>query len=131
MKQILVTAAVIIEDNLLLMAQRSDGDEAGKWEFPGGKVEPGEDPRTCLKRELREELGIDVEVGLVLEVVSVPQNDRHLILLYFKCAILAGKPEPLQCRQVKWFDPKKVELLDKPPADLIFWKKSSLNTERI
>ncbi len=123
MKTILVTAAVIIEDDLLLMAQRPDGDEAGKWEFPGGKVEPGEDPRACLRRELREELGIDTEVGQVLEVVSVPQVDRHLVLLYFCCAIREGKPEPLQCRQVKWIQRKEVERLEKPPADRIFWER--------
>lgn len=130
MKPILVTAAVIVEGNLLLMAQRSDGEEAGKWEFPGGKVEPGEDPRACLARELREEMGIDAEVEEVLEVVSVLQNDRHLVLLYFKCAIREGKPEPIQCRQVGWFDRMEVGLLDKPPADRIFWEKISFNTKR-
>ena len=122
MKQILVTAAVINEAGLFLMAQRSHGDEAGKWEFPGGKVEPGEDPRACLRRELKEELGVEAEVGQVLEVVSVPQNDRHLVLLYFKCVIREGKPEPLQCREVRWFDQKEVGLIDKPPADQLFWE---------
>ena len=122
MRQILVTAAVISNDNLFLMAQRPEGDEAGKWEFPGGKIEPGEDPRACLRRELQEELGIDIKVGQVLEVVSVPQNNRHLILIYFKCAIVAGNPEPLQCRQIRWFHQKEVGLLDKPPADRIFWE---------
>ena len=122
MKLILVTAAVISEGDLFLMGQRSDGEEAGKWEFPGGKVEPGEDPRACLRRELREELGIDAEVGRVLEVVSALQNGRHLVLLYFKCAILEGKPEPLQCRQIRWVPRKDVGLLDKPPADRMFWE---------
>ena len=61
MRQILVTAAVINEADMFLMAQRSHGDEAGKWEFPGGKVEPGEDPRACLRRELREELGVEAK----------------------------------------------------------------------
>lgn len=123
MKQILVTAAVIIEDNLLLMAQRSDGHEAGKWEFPGGKVELGEDPRACLRRELKEELGIDAGVGQVLEVVSVPQEGRHLILLYFQCEIREGRPKPLQCKQVKWFHRDEAELLEKPPADQLFLEK--------
>ncbi len=121
MKLVLVTAAVISEKDLFLMGQRSDGDEEGKWEFPGGKVEPGEDPRACLKRELWEELGVQAEVGRVLEVVSTPQNDHHLVLLYFKCAIVEGKPEPLQCRQIKWVPREDVKLLDKPPADRIFW----------
>ena len=99
MKLILVTAAVISEGDLFLMGQRSDGEEAGKWEFPGGKVEPGEDPRACLRRELREELGIEAEVGRVLEGVSALQNGRHL-----------------------WVPRKDVGLLDKPPADRMFWE---------
>jgi len=122
MKLVLVTAAVIINDDLFLMAQRSDGDEAGKWEFPGGKVEPGEDPRACLRRELREELGVDAEVGRVLDVISIPQPDRHLVLLYFQCAIREGKPEPLQCRQVKWVRRREIAQLEKPPADQAFWR---------
>jgi 8-oxo-dGTP diphosphatase len=122
MRQILVTAAVINEADKFLMARRSHGDEAGKWEFPGGKVEPGEDPRDCLRRELREELGVQAEVGQVLEVVSTPQNDRHLVLLYFKCVIVEGKPEPLQCREIKWINRKEIGLLDKPPADRLFWE---------
>lgn len=123
MKQILVTAAVIIVEDLILMAQRSSGDDAGKWEFPGGKVEPGEDPRACLKRELKEELGIDAEIGQALEVISVPQKDRHLVLIYFQCAIIKGTPEPLQCMQVNWFRREEAELLEKPQADRLFWGK--------
>lgn len=122
MKQIIVTAGVIIKDDLLLMAQRSTGEEAGKWEFPGGKVEPGEDPRAGLKRELQEELGIDAEVGRVLEVVSVVQRDRHLVLIYFQATIGKGEPEPLQCSQVNWFCYEDAEQLDKPPADRLFWE---------
>lgn len=123
MKQILVTAAVIISEDLLLMAQRSSGADAGKWEFPGGKVEPGEDPRACLKRELKEELGIDIEVGQVLEVISVSQNDRHLVLIYFRCELNKGEPEPLQCMQVGWFGRQEAEQLEKPLADRLFWEQ--------
>lgn len=121
MNQILVSAAVIMKDDLFLMAQRSDGVEAGKWEFPGGKVEPGEDPRACLKREIQEELGVEVEVGRVLDVVSNLQNGRQLVLLYFQCALRNGRPRPLQCRQVKWFTAAEADLLEKPPADQEFW----------
>ena len=121
MNQILVSAAVIMKDDLFLMAQRSDGAEAGKWEFPGGKVEPGEDPRACLKREIQEELGVEVEVGRILDVVSNLQNGRQLVLLYFQCALRKGEPRPLQCRQVKWFTAAEADLLEKPPADQEFW----------
>lgn len=125
MKQIVVTAGVFVENDRILMAQRRAGSpEAGKWEFPGGKVELGEEPRRCLKRELEEELGIDAAVNQVLEVIS-ETSDNHLILIYFSCNILHGEPTPLECQQVRWFTPEEVEMLEKPPADERFWVKFS------
>jgi len=69
MRTVLVAAAVIVEDTRVLLTQRKPGTHlAGAWEFPGGKVEPGEDPRAALVRELDEELGIEVSVGEIVEV---------------------------------------------------------------
>jgi 8-oxo-dGTP diphosphatase len=124
MKQVLVTAGVIADQGRVLMAQRPLGArEGGKWEFPGGKVEAGEDPRACLKRELREELGITAEVQQVLEVVSITEPDLHLILLYLSCTILEGEPLALECHQVGWLTPGEIDHLEKPPADERFWEK--------
>ncbi len=123
MEQILVTAGVIIENGKLLIAQRlPQGSEGGKWEFPGGEVEPGEDPKVGLRRELREELGVTVEVGDVLEVVSRVAS-RHLILIYFRCYIKEGTPEPIECQQVRWLTPEEINELEKPESDRIFWEK--------
>jgi mutator protein MutT len=106
------------------MAQRNTGDsEGGKWEFPGGKVEPGEDPRAALKREFFEELGVEAEAGTVLDAVSVLKNDKHLVLLYFKCNLFQNEPVAIDCQQVRWFNPDEVDLLPKPEADRIFWER--------
>lgn len=106
------------------MAQRNNGDsEGGKWEFPGGKVEPGEDPRAALKREFSEELGVEAEAGPALDVVSVRKNDNQLVLLYFQCDLLQNEPVAIDCQQVRWFNPDEVDLLPKPEADRIFWER--------
>jgi mutator protein MutT len=119
----LVTAAVIIAADKILMAKRLPfGNEAGKWEFPGGKVEPGEDLRFCLKRELKEELGITVEAGKVLDIVSEVKEETQLVLVYFLCQIMSGTPVPLQCQEVGWLYPEEINFLEKPAADERFWK---------
>lgn len=124
MKQLVVTAGVLVENRKLLMAKRHAGDtEGGKWEFPGGKVEWGEEPRQGLRRELLEELGLEVSVGRILEVVSVFKADFHIILLYFECQRLRGIPAALECQQVLWFTPGEVDQKEKPQADQLFWEK--------
>lgn len=124
MRQILVVAGVIMREGKILLAKRPSGDsEGGKWEFPGGKVEPGEDPRDALLRELREELGVETEAGPVLEVISVASADRHLVLLYFACDLIAGEPVPLDHAALNWFLPREVADLAKPPADTQFWSR--------
>lgn len=123
MNQILVTAGVIHEANRILVARRRlDDREGGKWEFPGGKVEPGEDPRQAIRRELREELGIEAEAGRILDVVSVADGAQHLILLYFTCRIVSGVPSALQCQEVRFLEPEQIDRLEKPAADACFWR---------
>jgi 8-oxo-dGTP diphosphatase len=129
-KQILVTAAVIIHQGTILMTQRlPQGNEANKWEFPGGKVELGEDPRSGLERELNEELGISVAVDKVLDVVSQVNGEQHLVIIYFHCRIHSGEPAPLQCQRVQWVGPEGIDKLDKLAADERFWKSIQTNPE--
>lgn len=124
MRQLLVTAGVLLDQGKVLLAQRHERDsEGGKWEFPGGKVEPGEDPRRGLQRELAEELGVKVRVGRIWEVISKPKGDLQLILLYFRCELVEGTPEALDCQQVGWFLPEAVDALEKPAADHTFWQQ--------
>ncbi len=124
MKQLIVTAGFIRKDERVLIAQRRAADrEGGKWEFPGGKVEFGEDPRQAMARELDEELGIKVTVGPILEVVSEVQGNLQLLLLYFECRIEAGEPHPVECQATRWCTVAEVDALVKPAADARFWSK--------
>ena len=100
-----VAAAVVREAGRVLLAQRLDGDSlAGFWEFPGGKIEPGEDPREAVARELREELGIDVRVGEVLGLSFLPNEQRAVTLLFFEAerTPTSLEPQPLQAAAVRW-----------------------------
>ena len=118
---VIVSAGVIVEGARVLLSQRKSGTHlAGAWEFPGGKVEAGEDPRAALARELREELGIDVEVGDPLEITFHRYPAKSVLLLFFAAKRRVGSPEPraLDVAAVRWAGVE--ELLDEefPPADV-------------
>ncbi len=101
----LVVASVIIQEARVLVTQRAQGSHlAGKWEFPGGKVEQDEDPRDALQRELREELGIDINVGDVLEVVFHRYSSKNILLLFFFASIRphSPPPQPLEVAAFAW-----------------------------
>lgn len=92
---VIVAAAVLIERGRVLLTQRKKGTHlAGAWEFPGGKVEPGEDPRDALVRELREEIGIEVDVGDPVEVTFHAYPEKSVLLLFFAVTRREGSPDP-------------------------------------
>jgi A/G-specific adenine glycosylase len=99
----LVTAAVIHRDGLVLIAQRpAKGLLGGLWEFPGGKLEDGEDLETCLKREICEELGIEIRVNEKIGVFKHAYTHFRVTLHAFHCQIITGEPAPLQASQILW-----------------------------
>lgn len=117
-KVTIVVAGVMIKQGKVLLTQRKAEDSYGLlWEFPGGKVKKGEGLREALQRELKEELDIDVEVGMVFEMVFFPYQDNLIFLLSFHCLIKKGTLRPLGCHALKWVTLKELKKLSMPPAD--------------
>ncbi len=122
-KTVLVSAGIVIEDGRVLLSRRKAGGHlAGAWEFPGGKVEAGEDPRDALVRELREELGIDVTVGDIVECTFHHYADaqKSVLLLFFTATRRAGSPAPsaLDVAEIRWAAPADLRDEEFPPADV-------------
>lgn len=123
MQTLVVAAAVIIEEGRVLLTQRKTGTHlAGAWEFPGGKVEAGEDPRAALARELREELGIDATAGEIVDVTfhRYEEAQKAVLLLFFEASRTAGSPAPraLDVAAFKWAARADLDPAQFPPADV-------------
>lgn len=113
-----VTAAVIEESGKILVARRKKGDRCeGRWEFPGGKVEPGETPEESLKRELREEMGIDVAVGEQLCVCPFRAGEALMELLVYRARIVNGKVVCHDHDEVRWIEPGELGRYDLTDPD--------------
>jgi len=118
MRTILVAAAIIKHNDLILIAQRKENsDQSLKWEFPGGKLEPGESPEQCLVREIHEELGLKIEVIKIFDVISHCYGNRHIILLCYLCSLTGGKAQTLDCHDFKWVETNELLSYDFAEAD--------------
>ncbi|MEM7640933.1 MAG: (deoxy)nucleoside triphosphate pyrophosphohydrolase [Pseudomonadota bacterium] len=121
-KVVLVSAVALIDpDNRVLLAQRPAGKSmAGLWEFPGGKVEPGETPETALIRELQEELGIDTWASCLapLTFASHGYDDFHLLMPVFACRKWDGIPRAREGQTLAWAAPARLRDYPMPAADL-------------
>jgi A/G-specific adenine glycosylase len=108
-----VTAAIIRRDTDILLTRRPEnGFLGGLWEFPGGKQQPGEDLSTCLRREICEELGVEVSVGDLAGVYRHTYTHFRVTLHAFHCRLTCGEPIPLEASELRWVQP--VELGDFP-----------------
>lgn len=117
---LLVSAVALVDgDGRVLVQQRATGPLAGLWEFPGGKIEAGETPAVALVRELREELGIDVETACLAPAAfaSEPLGDRHLLLLLHVCRKWRGVPQPIEASALRWMRPVELHALAMPAPD--------------
>ncbi len=117
---IVVAAALVDGAGRVLLQQRAPGRAmAGLWEFPGGKVEPGERSEEALARELAEELGIGVDEMALIPAcfASAPLADKHMILLLYLCRDWEGAPAPLDASALRWERPADMRALAMPPAD--------------
>lgn len=113
-----VVGAVILRDGLVLCAQRGEGSLAGLWEFPGGKVEPGEDAREALAREIAEELGCEVTIGNQVAVTTHEADTMVITLTTYYCLLASGDPEALEHADLRWVSPGRLQDLPWAPADL-------------
>lgn len=117
MKQ--VTAAVIEKDGKILIAQRKVGDAlAGKWEFPGGKIEPGETPEACLKRELMEEFGVDTKIGGFVCSSRFEYKHLPIELLVYRAVHLSGEFKLNAHDRLVWAAPEDLAKYDFSAADI-------------
>ena len=117
-RQIEVVAAVIFDGTKILATKRGSGNMAGKWEFPGGKIEPGETHQQALKREIMEELGIIISVNSFLLTIEYGYPEFHLVMHCYQCTILFGAPRLLTHSAVKWISPQELDSIDWLPADI-------------
>jgi 8-oxo-dGTP diphosphatase len=118
---LLVAACALVDpDGRVLVAQRPAGKPlAGFWEFPGGKLLPGETPEGCLIRELREELAVDTEASCLapLTFASHPYDAFHLLMPLYVCRVWRGEPSPREGQALRWARPRELRKLPMPPAD--------------
>ena len=119
MPPLVVTAALIEHDGNVLLARRPSGvPYAGYWEFPGGKLEEGEDPADCVVREVREELGIGISVEGVYDVVFHRYPERTVLLIVYRCRWTGGDIQDLGVSEHRWVEPGSVTSYQLLPADV-------------
>ena len=116
-KHIVVVAAIIVRDGRIFATQRGYGDWKDWWEFPGGKVEPGESPEDALKREIREELATEIEVDELLTTVEYDYPKFHLTMHCYLCTIISGDLSLLEHEDARWLALDELDCVKWLPAD--------------
>lgn len=118
---LVVAAALIDKDGQILLAQRPKGKSmAGLWEFPGGKIDPGETPETALARELHEELGIVCDANDLRPITfaSHSYEDFHLLMPLYALHTWRGSPTPVEGQKLEWVSPDRLQDYPAPAADV-------------
>ncbi|MBR5467115.1 MAG: 8-oxo-dGTP diphosphatase MutT [Bacteroidaceae bacterium] len=119
MKTINVVAAIILdEEKRILATQRGYGEYEGWWEFPGGKIEPGEGPEVALRREIMEELGVEIAVENLLCTVEYDYPKFHLSMLCFMCRISNGEIDLREHKSAQWLSKETLDDVEWLPADV-------------
>ena len=117
MKQIEVVAAIIQRDGAYFATQRGYGEFEGMWEFPGGKIELGETHEMALKREIQEELGVDISIEELLCTTNYDYPSFHLTMHCYLCSIAAGKIELREHKSARWLTTETLDSVEWLPAD--------------
>ena len=117
-RQVVVGAAIVRGGRLLACRRTAPVQVAGRWELPGGKVEPGEAPEAALRREIAEELAVDVEVGRIWDVMFHAYPDYDVYMLVYRCGILGdAAPRPVEVADLAWVAPDRLGEYRILPAD--------------
>ena len=117
MKQIEVVAAIIYKDGGYFATQRGYGEFESMWEFPGGKIEPGESREVALKREIQEELGVDIAIENLLCTTEYDYPSFHLTMHCYLCSIASGEIELREHKSARWLRPAELGSVEWLPAD--------------
>jgi 8-oxo-dGTP diphosphatase len=117
MKKIEVVAAIIQRDGAYLATQRGYGEFEGLWEFPGGKIEPGESRESALKREIQEELGIDITINNFLCTTDYDYPSFHLTMHCYLCRVETGEIELREHKSARWLTTELLDSVEWLPAD--------------
>jgi len=113
-----VVTGLLKKNGLVLLGQRPVGNSlAGQWEFPGGKIEIGESPEQALERELREELGIDAEIGSLRLANTHNYGEKGVLLLFFDVPFWKGEPKASHHTELKWVKPDQIPEMEIPEAN--------------
>lgn len=113
-----VAAGVILRDGRYLITRREAGTHLeGFWEFPGGKCEAGESLEDCLRRELREELGVEIVDPVLFRTIRHDYKEKKVELHFFRCSIKQGEARPLGCSDLRWVTVEELASYEFPPAD--------------
>jgi len=115
-----VTAGILTDGVRILVWKRRAGESFGlKWEFPGGKRHSGESVEQCLRREMLEEIGLDVTVGPLWRALTHVYPDRRVSIYFYLCESRGGSPRPIECAEIRWIPPHDLNVLPFVEGDLL------------
>ena len=117
MKQIEVVAAIIQREGAYFATQRGYGEFEGMWEFPGGKIEPGESSENALKREIQEELGVDIVIEDLICTTEYDYPSFHLTMHCYLCSVASGDIELREHKSARWLTAETLDSVEWLPAD--------------